>query len=255
MSLNNLHFNTFTVIPLESPFTRIEADDYGISLYINNTITRTGVDNGQFCDGRPNGALTCVGNGTGFLQFASDMAYLVMMDTMYLCYNRQNSSYRRYVDGLALDSEGYVQTIRNGSYAISAKPMRHRVVREARLQASQKNVFINCPGCTHVEEEESRDDGGDDVQNDPSMPVWEIVLIAVASVVVAASLGVLASSRDQGLGVDTDPVTEPADGLEHGVCDGHQTHEEHRGAERGQKRRRDFNLGRSGREQQIQNGL
>lgn len=191
MSLNNLHFDTFTMIPLESPFTRIEADDYGISLYINNTITRTGVDNGQFCDGRPNGALTCVGNGTGFLQFASDMAYLVMMDTMYLCYNRQNSSYRRYVDGLALDSEGYVQTIRNGSYAISAKPMRHRVVWEARLQASQKNVFIICPGCTHVEEEESRDDGGDDVQNDPSMPVWEIVLIAVASVAAAASLGVL----------------------------------------------------------------
>ena len=186
------YFDTFTLIPVNSPLSKIEADAYGLSLYINNTITRSGINNGQFCSARISGALAYVGNGTQFLQFSSDMAYLIYQGTMYLCYDYQKIPYQKSVKGLVVDNEGYVQTIQNSTYAISPKPMRHKVTSRAYLQASRRDTFIVCPKCVYPEEEESEEEGdGENDGENNSMPTWEIVLISVVSVVGAGFVGVL----------------------------------------------------------------
>lgn len=91
-----------------------------------------------------------------------------------------------------MDNEGYVQTIQNSTYAISPKPMRHKVTSRAYLQASRRDTFIICPKCVHPEEEESEEEGdGENDGENNSMPTWEIVLISVVSVVGAGFVGVL----------------------------------------------------------------
>lgn len=192
MQSNDETFDVFTLIPLDSPLSRVEADDYGLSFYINETIMRSGLNHGQFCSAGLGGSLACVGNGSAFLQFSSDMAYFVQSGTMYLCYDNHKVPYKTQAGELIVDAEGYVQTIQNETYAVSAKPMRHQVARGARFQTSQKNAFIICPGCVHAEEEESEDDGGgEDGGNGGNMPGWEIALIVVVSAVGAGFLGVL----------------------------------------------------------------
>ena len=101
-------FNKFTLIQLNTPLSKVEGDNYGLTLYVNDTITRTGVNNGQLCGMWSNGAVRYIGNGDQYIQFSSDMAYLIQNGTMYLCYDNNNVSYKNSTKGLVIDKEGYV---------------------------------------------------------------------------------------------------------------------------------------------------